>query len=73
LGAVVGGVVGYGVGSAACDRCDEPAPIYAMTALGALVGATAGAVAGAVTARRAVPSRVRAWGRRARCLTWRCS
>lgn len=43
-GAVIGGAVGYGLGHSACDRCDDPAPIYAAAALGAGTGAILGLV-----------------------------
>ena len=42
VGTAVGGALGYGVGRTECARCDEPAPVYALTALGAGLGAVAG-------------------------------
>lgn len=44
VGAVVGGVLGYGVGRSACAACDEPAPLYAAAAIGAGAGAVLGLV-----------------------------
>lgn len=52
VGATVGGAVGYGLGRASCNRCDEPAPIYAAAVLGAGAGALAG-VAVTLTTRGA--------------------
>jgi hypothetical protein len=42
IGALVGAGVGFVVGQAACSKCDDPAPVLAVTGLGAALGAVVG-------------------------------
>ena len=46
LGALVGAGIGYLVGQAACGQCDEPAPVMAVTGVGAALGAVVGFLIG---------------------------
>ena len=46
LGTVLGAVAGWVIGSAACDRCDDPAPMMAIAGLGAVGGGVLGALIG---------------------------